>query len=97
MPKGAPPRPMARGGRRMSVCVLVVYEHLDGRAQYDAYVEPNAPVLDIPDVAFHAPFHLPQLTRLAPEAVTWAHPVMPGFTKWRTMYLSMSGRYTSVW
>ena len=59
---------MARGGLRMSVCVLVVYEHLDGRAQYDAYVEPNAPVLDIPDVALHAPFHLPQLTRLAPES-----------------------------
>ena len=28
--------------------------------------------------------------------VTWLHPVIPGFTKWRIMYLSISFEYSSV-
>lgn len=50
------------------VRILVMDEYRLGCHPDDAYVQPDAPVLHIPDVTFHAAFHLPKLLRLAPEA-----------------------------
>ena len=54
----------------------------------------------------HMLYHISRFTRssichsslVSPlKPVTWAHPVMPGLEKWRTMYFSMSLEYISVW
>ena len=50
------------------ICLFVSLEDGLDRHPNDAQVEPEAPVLDIPDVALHTTLHLPQLTGLTAEA-----------------------------
>ena len=48
--------------------VLVWEDDALGCQQHDADVKPERPVLDVPDVASHALFHLPDLFCLAAVA-----------------------------
>jgi hypothetical protein len=50
------------------VGVLIPNKDCLDRQPNDAEVKPEAPVLDVPDIAFHTPLHLPQFTGLATEA-----------------------------
>ena len=52
----------------MLICFLVWYEKCDDGEEDDSDVEPERPVLDIPDVLLYALLHFPQLFRLAAAA-----------------------------
>lgn len=50
------------------VCILIREDDALGREEDNLDVEPERPVLDIPDVSADALFHLPQLLGLAAES-----------------------------
>ena len=46
----------------------------------DLEVEQQAPVVDIPKITIHSPFHLLEARCLATKTADCAQPVIPGFT-----------------
>ena len=58
----------AYGGTAKLICVLIGDNELAEGAPDDAEIEPERPVLDVPDVALDASLHLPQLLCLAAVA-----------------------------
>ena len=77
--------------------VFLAPEHVGYCFYHDADVEQESPVLNIPQVSSYPAFHLGKFLWFLPDQpVTCAHPVIPGLTRWRIMYLLISWEYSSV-
>ena len=84
------------GASLLSIRVLLSVQGVGHRLVDDEQVQTEAPVLDIPDIALDAA-SICSISFVSPRnPVTWLQPVMPGRTKWRTIYLSISCEYSSV-